>query len=328
MSKKKNEKPAIEPGEAGRITIELDRIKADWTENRSRQFYNDVQRKEWLDKNQGELVNSIRTQGLISPLIVVEEPKGGKFDYRLIGGFRRFEALKTIGKKSAPCVIWNDSEKGFALVNGVENMQRQNCTPYQTAKYFFDFMKDFKESEREMAKHLGKSHGYVHNLVKCIKDLHPKIVEEWANSINRPEELRGVVSTDRLIALCQLPKDAQLETFELKKIQVVRGVDADAAREIYAAEHGGKGPKAQPPEPPKKKKSKKLVKLRKTIMSQEYEDGEDSLYAARSGAVAMLDYLIAGKAERKIQAMVDKQLLVIWDPAALEDDEKVTPDEE
>src|SRR5713226_2019907 len=300
MSKKKNEKPAIEPGEAGRITIELDRIKADWTENRSRQFYNDVQRKEWLDKNQGELVNSIRTQGLISPLIVVEEPKGGKFDYRLIGGFRRFEALKTIGKKSAPCVIWNDSEKGFALVNGVENMQRQNCTPYQTAKYFFN----------------------------CIKDLHPKIVEEWANSINRPEELRGVVSTDRLIALCQLPKDAQLETFELKKIQVVRGVDADVAREIYAAEHGGKGPKAQLPEPPKKKKSKKLVKLRKTIMSQEYEDGEDSLYAARSGAVAMLDYLIAGKAERKIQAMVDKQLLVIWDPAALEDDEEVTPDEE
>src|SRR5216684_3718718 len=259
MSKKKNEKPAIEPGEAGRITIELDRIKADWTENRSRQFYNDVQRKEWLDKNQGELVNSIRTQGLISPLIV---------------------------------------------------------------------MKDFKESEREMAKHLGKSHGYVHNLVKCIKDLHPKIVEEWANSINRPEELRGVVSTDRLIALCQLPKDAQLETFELKKIQVVRGVDADVAREIYAAEHGGKGPKAQLPEPPKKKKSKKLVKLRKTIMSQEYEDGEDSLYAARSGAVAMLDYLIAGKAERKIQAMVDKQLLVIWDPAALEDDEEVTPDKE
>ncbi len=97
-------------------------------------------------------------------------------------------------------------------------MQRQNCTPYQTAKYFFDFMKDFKESEREMAKHLGKSHGYVHNLVKCIKDLHPKIVEEWANSINRPEELRGVVSTDRLTANCR--KMHSLKPSSLKRYKL------------------------------------------------------------------------------------------------------------
>ena len=107
---------------------------ADNAENEDRVLYIDINnirpnsaqpRKNFDEVKLGELASSIRTNGVIQPLIVRESTNG----YELVAGERRWRAARISGLRTVPCIVRNFDDKQNAIVAIIENMQREDLDP-------------------------------------------------------------------------------------------------------------------------------------------------------------------------------------------------------
>lgn len=117
-------------------------------------------RKEFDKTEIDELGEAIKAQGLLQNLIV-RPKKGGRFE--LMGGERRFRALKKISAAEAKCNVV-DADDGQALtVQIVENLQRQDLRPLEEAEAFAQLQKQdpTKWTAQEIAKAIGKTDRFV-----------------------------------------------------------------------------------------------------------------------------------------------------------------------
>ena len=124
-----------------------------------------------------ELVESIRSKGIISPITV--RKVGGKFE--IIAGERRFRASSILKKSSIPAYII-DVKEDFEMLELalIENIQRENLNPIEEAKAFQQLNSKFNISQSEMAKSLGKSRVYIANSLRLLK-LPNKIIHSLIN---------------------------------------------------------------------------------------------------------------------------------------------------
>lgn len=111
-----------------------------------------------------ELVQSIRTFGVLEPLVVAHTPAG----YQIIAGERRWRAAKEAGLTEVPVVIKKTSPKGMLEMALVENVQRHDLTPLERAKAFKQLMTDFILTAAHIANRIGKSPSYVSNTLKLL----------------------------------------------------------------------------------------------------------------------------------------------------------------
>jgi ParB family chromosome partitioning protein len=128
-----------------------------------------------------ELANSIREFGFLQPLVVTkvehESPTGIAVEYQLIAGERRYMAAKMLGLRTAPAIIRNvhlEREKLELAV--IENIQRENLNPIETARAFVRLQEEFRMTQREIAAKLGKSREVVANTMRLL-DL-PEYIRE------------------------------------------------------------------------------------------------------------------------------------------------------
>ncbi len=128
-----------------------------------------------------ELANSIREFGFLQPLVVTkverESPTGIAVEYQLIAGERRYLAAKMLNLRTAPVIIRNvhlEREKLELAV--IENIQRENLNPIETARAFVRLQEEFRMTQREIAAKLGKSREVVANTMRLL-DL-PEYVRE------------------------------------------------------------------------------------------------------------------------------------------------------
>jgi ParB family chromosome partitioning protein len=128
-----------------------------------------------------DLASSIREFGILQPLIVSkiekEMPGGLDVEYQLIAGERRLQASKLLGLRVVPAIIRNVSlEREKLELAVIENIQRENLNPIETARAFQRLQEEFKLTQREIASKLGKSRESVANNVRLL-DLPPYIQE-------------------------------------------------------------------------------------------------------------------------------------------------------
>lgn len=104
-----------------------------------------------------ELVSSIRSVGILQPLVVSPEPGPG---YRIVCGERRWAAAVELGLPTVPCVVrrFTEQERQEAML--IENLQRQNLSPLEEAEAFQRLIA-LGHSQRQIAERVGKSQGYV-----------------------------------------------------------------------------------------------------------------------------------------------------------------------
>ena len=77
-----------------------------------------------------ELVDSIREQGILEPLVVARTPAG----YQIIAGERRWRAAKVLGLEKVPVVVKETSPQGMLEMSIVENVQREDLNPIEEAE--------------------------------------------------------------------------------------------------------------------------------------------------------------------------------------------------
>jgi ParB family transcriptional regulator, chromosome partitioning protein len=111
-----------------------------------------------------DLVDSIREQGILEPLIVATTPAG----YQLIAGERRLRAAKILGMQKVPVVIKETTPQGILEMSIVENVQREDLNPIERALAYKRLIDEFGLSTNEVSRRVGKSVPTVSNTIRLL----------------------------------------------------------------------------------------------------------------------------------------------------------------
>ncbi|MGN6412195.1 MAG: ParB/RepB/Spo0J family partition protein [Nitrobacter sp.] len=125
-------------------------------------------RRAFSDVELGELADSIRQHGVIQP-IVVRPVKGVQDRYEIIAGERRWRAAQAAGLHDVPIVPVDVSDHVALEIAIVENVQREDLNAMEEAKGYHALADEFKRTQDEIAKIVGKSRSHVANMMRLTK---------------------------------------------------------------------------------------------------------------------------------------------------------------
>jgi len=117
-----------------------------------------------------ELAESISTFGIIQPLIVKKVGKG----YVIVAGERRWRAAKQANLKRVPVIVREYSDMQTLEIALIENVQREDLNPIEEAGCYKRLNDEFKLTQEEISKKVGKSRSHISNSIRLLK-LDPKI---------------------------------------------------------------------------------------------------------------------------------------------------------
>jgi ParB family chromosome partitioning protein len=112
-----------------------------------------------------ELAASIRTQGIMQPILV--RPVAGN-KYEIIAGERRFRAAQLAGLDQVPVLVREVDDQTAAAMALIENMQREDLNPLEEAQGIERLIKDFSFTHEQAATAVGRSRSAVSNLLRLI----------------------------------------------------------------------------------------------------------------------------------------------------------------
>ena len=156
-------------------------------------------RKVFNQESLEELAESIKTYGIIKP-IVVSKQNGY---YSIVAGERRWRAAKLAGLEEIPAIIRNDDDeqtnKEIALI---ENIQREDLNPFEKALGIRHLMEKYGMTQEQVAKKLGKSRSAISNTVRILY-LTPDVLElvkQGKLTEGHCKALAGIEDADRQYA--------------------------------------------------------------------------------------------------------------------------------
>ncbi len=124
----------------------------------------DQPRKEFDQDALDDLADSIRTYGLLQPLVVRPLEKG----YQLVAGERRWRASRIAGLTEVPVIIKELTDAETAEIALVENLQREDLNPIEEAAGYKALMDDFGLTQDDVAAKVGRSRSAVANAVRLL----------------------------------------------------------------------------------------------------------------------------------------------------------------
>ena len=121
-------------------------------------------RREIPPEQLGELAESIRSEGLLQPIVV--RKVGDKF--QLIAGERRWRAFQHLKIKSIPARIVEASNASSAALGLIENLQREGLNPIEEAHGYASLIRDFDLTQESAAERVGKGRASVANSLRLL----------------------------------------------------------------------------------------------------------------------------------------------------------------
>ncbi len=176
----------------------------------------DQPRRDFDEAGLQTLADSIRTAGVLQPLLVVEQ--NGR--YRIVAGERRFRAARIAGLDTVPCIVRDLTAEEQMEAALIENVQREDLNPIEEAAAVKQFMETCHYTQEQAAKRLGKSRPALANLLRLLSL--PKVVQDdviaGRLSAGHARVLAGLEEERRQIALAQMVILEGLSVRELEKI--------------------------------------------------------------------------------------------------------------
>jgi ParB family chromosome partitioning protein len=123
-------------------------------------------RTKFAKEQLAELADSIRTHGVIQPLIVKEEG-GGR--YTLIAGERRLQAARLAGLETVPVVPREADDQALVELALIENVQREDLGPLESAEAYLQLHNEFGLSHEQIARRVGKSRVAITNTLGLLE---------------------------------------------------------------------------------------------------------------------------------------------------------------
>ena len=121
-------------------------------------------RKIFEENALNELAESIKNHGVIQPIIVKENE--GR--YVIVAGERRWRASRLAGIKTIPCIVKNYTEQQISEIAIIENLQREDLNPIESAKAIKNLINQYNLTQDEVADKIGKSRPAVANTLRLL----------------------------------------------------------------------------------------------------------------------------------------------------------------
>lgn len=184
-----------------------------------------------------ELSQSIKTNGVIQPLIVRKKSEGG---YELIAGERRLRAAKMAGLPQVPVVVRRSTDRESLEIALIENIQRQDLNCIDEALAYFQLMEEFSLTQEEVARRVGKERATVANHLRLLR-LPEAIIDDLKRQIltfGHGKALLGVDDTESRL---------QIRAQVVEKRLSVRDTEALVDQHKLKLQGGDKGAATQRP---------------------------------------------------------------------------------
>ena len=173
-------------------------------------------RKKFDEEKLQELSESIKTYGLLQPILVQKRDEY----YEIIAGERRWRAALKAGLKEIPVIVGDYSEKEILELSRIENIQREDLNPIEEAEAYKRLMDEFRLGQAEVAARVSKSRSAVANSLRLLKleERVRKMVVDGQLSMGHARAILPVEDADQQYELAQKITEKQLSVRETEKI--------------------------------------------------------------------------------------------------------------
>ncbi|MFA6413833.1 MAG: ParB/RepB/Spo0J family partition protein [Syntrophales bacterium] len=175
-------------------------------------------RKAFPEREQRELVTSIKKSGIIQPIIVRKADNG----YEIIAGERRWRAAQQAGLNEVPVIIRGAEDQEIAELSLIENLQREDLNPIEEGEAYQTLIQKFGVPQEELASRVGKDRSTVANTIRLLK---------------LPGEVKKAVTTKAITgghARALLAFDAPAEQIEALKVIIARSLSVRETERLVA----------------------------------------------------------------------------------------------
>ncbi len=147
-----------------------------------------------------ELAQSIRTNGLVQP-ILLRRIGGGR--YQIVAGERRWRAAQRAGLHKVNSVIREIPDSKLLELALIENIQRQELNPIEEAQAYQRLIRDLDMTQDDLAKQVGKDRSSIANYLRLLKlpAKIQKMLEDGSLSMGHARALLGLESTELQVKL-------------------------------------------------------------------------------------------------------------------------------
>ena len=163
-----------------------------------------------------ELRDSIKMHGVIQPIVLAKNINGG---YIIIAGERRFRASQMANLKTIPAIIKDYTERQIKEIALIENLQREDLNPIETAKALRDVMLEYNMTQDEIADRIGKSRSAIANTLRLLSLTNDviKLVENGKLSAGHARTLVAVGDPKAQLQLALKASEGKMSVRDLEK---------------------------------------------------------------------------------------------------------------
>ena len=122
-------------------------------------------RRDFNDKDQQQLIASIKKNGVIQPIVVRKSGAG----YEIIAGERRWRAAQKAGLQNVPVIIRTAQDLEVAELSLIENIQREALNPVEEAEAYQILTTQFGLSQEDLSSRVGKDRSTIANSLRLLK---------------------------------------------------------------------------------------------------------------------------------------------------------------
>lgn len=122
-------------------------------------------RKTWNEEDLAELARSIRTSGILQPIVA---RRAGDGEYEIISGERRLRAAKLAELTEVPVIVRSATDEEMIELAIIENVQRTDLNPVERAKAYQKYMTSFSVNLTEAAINLGEDRSNLSNYLRLL----------------------------------------------------------------------------------------------------------------------------------------------------------------
>ena len=173
-------------------------------------------RKNFDQEALNDLAASIRTHGIIQPIVVNKQSNG---EYLIIAGERRWRAANICGLKTIPVIIKNYTDKQVKEISIIENLQREDLNPIEAARAIKELMEEYGLTQETVSERIGKSRSNIANTLRLLS-LYPdviKLVEEGKLSSGHARTLVVISDQNDQIKMAHTAVSKNWSVRELEK---------------------------------------------------------------------------------------------------------------
>lgn len=148
-----------------------------------------------------ELADSIQQHGLIQPIIVRPIETG----YQIVAGERRWRACRQLGMNEVPAIIREFTDSETAQIALIENIQREDLNPIEEAAAFRSLMDEYKMTQEELSKAVGKSRSTIANSVRLLNLPEPiiEMLRKKEISVGHAKAISAAETEEEMISLAK-----------------------------------------------------------------------------------------------------------------------------